>query len=245
MGTPPRKLFRGRIIFDFPTITPALTRVGQFSVIALSSATGIAESDLVVEKAESRTDSKKTIIHLSVFADTEIDGWARITKLRKAVADKCSVLNSVGHMKKVFTGAILHVFEPGSSENNRDNKKASVRYREGAPLVPFVFPTAPTSVFPQVTSSLMDDEKPPVSPNHKLPPDASHIPFDVLVIPPGADCPPVSPKREVHFHLPKHSRSEAEDNPLLSIAPIDMKSLVAILNSPKPALPANLNSLFR
>jgi hypothetical protein len=61
----------------------------------------------------------------------------------------------------------------------------------------------------------------------------------VVVIPPGVRSPPESPKREMHFHLPGPTRTE-EKHEEVEIKLIDMTQLMAVLNSPKPAIPESL-----
>lgn len=248
MGPVTRKLFRGRLIFDFPSQTTVLEKVGRFAVVALSGATGVPEDDFVIEKVECRNDSMKTTVLLAIMADSEIEGWQKIAKLRKVVSDKGSPLNSVGHMKKVFTGAILHVFEPGASDNQRKENKSPVRYRNEAPTIPFVVPAAPIITFPPEPPGIAGGFKrrgPKIPPKHRLPPDAAHIPFDLQVVPAGVKSPPDTSDREMHYHLPERTRSKEEANPAKLIKGIEMKALVAILNSPKPTYPSSLMSLSR
>lgn len=241
-----RKQFRGRLVFDFPTPPNSLQRLNNFVVVALSGATGIPEDDIAVEKSECKQDSRKTTVFIMISADSELDGWERVSKVRKAVADKGSSLNTVGHMKKVFAGATLQVFEPGSPEVSKvSDKKAQVRYREDAPLNAGFIPRAPLTSIPVVSSTVIDATERVKSPKHRLPPDAAHIPFDVLVIPPGAKSPPESPKREMHFHLPKPTAEvDEEEDEVSKLELLDMKRLVSIINSPKPVIPESLMSLF-
>jgi hypothetical protein len=239
------KQFRGRLTFCFPTPENGLKRLEGFVIVALSGASGIPEGEIKVVKCESRLDSRKTIVILIVEATSEMEGWERVSKLRKIVSDPQSTLNTIGHMKKVFTGATLHVFEPG--ESVKSNKgKIPVRYREDAPIDPYIEPHPPLSFVRADQTSHARDPRPLDSPKHRLPPDAVHIPFDVVVIPPGVRSPPESPKRELHFHLPGPTRTiERQEEKEVEINLIDMSQLMAVINSPKPVIPETLLLLTR
>jgi hypothetical protein len=240
-----RKQFRSRLIFDFPAPLSSLDRLKGFITVALSGATGIPEADISIEKCDSRHDSGKTIVLIQISADSEMEGWDRVSRLRKAVSDRDSVLNSVGHMKKVFAGASLHVFEPGVLREPNE-KPAPVRYKEEAPFNPGLIPRPPLTSVPFASSTVMDDTGRTVSPKHRLPVDSAHDPFDLVMIPAGARSPPDSPKREMHLHLPNPSKTDDyEVDEVSKLELLDMRYLVAILNAPKRTMPESLSTLFR
>jgi hypothetical protein len=222
---------RGRLTFNFPTPSDGFARLRGFVAVALSSASGINESDIIVEDIKSRLDSRKTVLIVSISAPSEGERWERIARLRKAICDPKSELNSIGHMKKVFTGALFEVFEP-EQKTRPAFASNPVRYHQSAPLDNLIVPRAPSA----------ESASPRKSPKHRLPPDAVHIPFDLVLIPPGAKSPPLSPKREMHMHLPRPTSTVDEVDPVLTLDMINMKPLLDILNSPAPSLPNSLLS---
>ena len=221
---------RGRLTFNFPTPSDGFTRLRGFVSVALSSASGINESDIIVEDIKSRLDSRKTVLIVSISAPSEAERWERIARLRKAICDPKSELNCIGHMKKVFTGALFEVFEPEQKTRPASTSKSPIRYHNAAPHDSLIVPRAPSAESPS----------PRKSPKHRLPPDAVHVPFDLVLIPPGARSPPLSPKREMHMHLPRPTSTVEEADPVLTLDMINMKPLLDILNSPAPSMPISL-----
>ena len=237
-----RKQFRGRLTLDFPTPVHGLQRLNGFIAVALSGVSGISEMDIILEKTDSKQDSKKTMVIFRIEAASDVEGWDRVSKVRKAVSDPLSKLNTVGHMKKVFNGSMLHIFEPSTETSIKS--KIPVRYREDAPNDPFLDPNPPLAFVRTKPVKVEKDVSSHRSPKHRLPPDSVHIPFDIVVIPPGLRSPPESPKREMHYHLPGPTRTEPKQvDPIEHLTIIDMRPLMMILTSPKPMIPDSLLAL--
>lgn len=232
-----------RLTLNFPTTEDKYERLKGFVAVALSLTTGIPEGDILVAQVSSRLDSRKTNIVLSINASSEIEAWRRITELRKVVSEPSSTLNSVGHMKKVFNGAIFNVFDPSNSSTGSPEHPHKIRYSAKAPVDAMVVPKAPVSLATLVGSVEVIKDRKRHSPKHRLPPDAIHQPFDLLVIPSGAKSPPESPKREMHLHLPRPTETRKE-NDVQTLDLIDMKPLLALLNGPRPTIPTSLGALF-
>lgn len=227
------------ITFAFPTITGQGRQLGQFMVISLSSVAGVPEKNIHIIDVTSRMDSRKTIISFHLYAESDIDGWTLVNRIRRSFADKSSPLNTVGNMKRVFNGALFEAYEPNSAKGPSP-KSGKPRYRASALVDPLNCPrppSAPGHSGPPRTGRVPEK---PVRQDHILPVDPAHVPFDVIVIPSGTKSPPESPKREFHLHLPKltgHSHTE-EDEPIMNF--IDLSKIDDMLRKPPPAVPSSL-----
>lgn len=232
-----------RLTLNFPTTEDKYERVKGFVIVALSLTSGVPEDDIRISQISSRLDSRKTNILLNINASSEIESWKRMSQLRAVVSEPSSTLNTVGHMKKVFNGAIFNVYDPTKASAASPEKPQTVRYSAKAPRDSMVVPRAPTSLSALVgTAEIVKDGK-RRSPKHRLPPDSIHHPFDLLVIPSGVKSPPESPKREMHLHLPRPTETRKDDD-FQTLDLIDMKPLLGLLNSPRPTIPASLGALF-
>ena len=201
--------------------------------MSLSSTCGLAEGNIKIGAIDSSLDSRKSAVQFDIMGDSAIDSWAMITRLRHSVSDKSSPLNTIGNMKRVFNGAVLRVFDPSHDATKAQNP----RYRSTAPVDINAPPGPPVSA-PTTPHRRRHASKKPQSPNHSIPVDGSHNPFNVLVIPPGARSPPESPSRDFHLHLPSPTRQREEPIPKLEL--MDVKPIDAFLRKPVPCIPASL-----
>ena len=153
--------------------------------------------------------------------------WSMVSKLRRAVGDKLSPLNTIGNMKCVFNGCVLRVFDLDDTHNSGK----VVRYQVRAPNVTDIRACPPrnsTGDIPRRSS------RPSTSPvRMQLPPDASHVPFDVLLVPSNLKA-PVSPKRHVNIALPPKESSRS------SFLQVDTRFLGDLLAKDRPGLPSTL-----
>lgn len=227
------------ITFAFPTATGQGRQLGRFMAISLSSVAGVPEKNIHIIDVTSRMDSRKTIISFHLYAESDIDGWTLVNRIRRSFSDINSPLNTVGNMKRVFNGALFEAYEPNSAKGPSP-KSGKPRYRAGAPIDPFNPPrppSAPGHGGPPRTGRVPEK---PVRQDHILPVDPAHVPFDVVVIPSGTKSPPESPKREFHLHLPKltgHSDTE-EDEPIMTF--IDLSKIDDMLRKPPLVVPLSL-----
>ena len=281
-----------KFILAFTTPSADNDRLSDFIKIAVSSACGIPDANIHLDKLESRLDTGKTSVEFSLTGKTEIDVWTMVTRIRKAVADKGSPLNTVGMMKRVFNGAIFEGFDPSSEASRKEPKyhlKAAVDPRTHAHLPTPVVESkllessekigpvvAPKSISagkreirsPKVTVSFPRGARRPteaswrakspsslevsiLSPSSKIsvptsphiPLNASHYPFDVVMIPAGMKSPRErdSPKREVHVHLPPATLTVPDPASLKGgVKFIDLKPLEYLISRPVPVIPHSL-----
>lgn len=278
-----------QFILAFTTPSADNRRLSEFIQVSVSSSCGISCGDIRLDEVESRMDLGKTIVAFSLIGKSEIDVWTMVTRIRKAVLDKESPLNTVGMMKRVFNGAVFEGFEPSSHQPKKEPKytlKAAVDSRRRARLpTPVVdsdlvepgdvpqelarerFSTSPkvTVTLPKGTtvaswevkadhprsrrgrsrglSSLSvsvvspSNSRVPVPSSPHIPLNASHYPFDVVMIPSGVKSPPVeSPNREMHLHLPPASFhaivGELKALPLIDINRLDVPFLRSVAEMP-------------
>ena len=116
-----------QFIFSFTTPSSDHDRLTEFVKVSLSSACGIPQSVIDIDRAESRLDMAKTFLTFSLTGNSEIDVWTMVTRIRKAVADKTSPLNTIGMMKRVFNGAVFEGFEPSSQKQESKGPKYHVK----------------------------------------------------------------------------------------------------------------------
>jgi hypothetical protein len=73
-----------------------------------------------------------------------------------------------------------------------------------------------------------------------LPPDAAHVPFELIVIPPGAEEPPVeSSERQFRLRLPE-AQTSTPLNEVAYIELIDVNKIATITEAPRHKVPESL-----
>jgi hypothetical protein len=226
--------------FDFHTPNGRLKQLGTFALFSLSSAAGIPITSLILIDISSRMDTRQTTMIFTISSTTMIESWAHCQRLRETFADKLSPLNSVGNMKKVFNGSVLDIVRPQPEADKtglrRAGSKLSSKVR--APKDVTISPGPPLMQSP-IIPPLRKGSQDSVITSNRIPVDSAHIPFDLILIPPGARSPPKSPKREYHFHLPPPKVTEKAEPPI-QFSFVDLGKVDEILNRAEPRVPESL-----
>ena len=232
-----------RLILDFPAPGGHNRPLTQFVRASLSSSCGFNEANIKVTGVSSVQDSRKTEIQFRISASSAAECWANAAKLRATVSDKSSPLNTIGNMKRVFNGAVLHVFDPRdqgetSPKNGVARSHPKVRYKAKANDDPGIRARPPNSASEKVPRRKSRPET--SSTKLTLPDNSVHIPFEVVLVPSDVKV-PTSPVRHVNVFLPpspsKYRQSVAKG------LHVDTRVIDQLLGRPNPKLPESLIKL--
>ena len=213
-----------RLTMDFPCPGGHNRSLSQFIVVSLSGVCGFSDRNIKIMSVVGK-GPQNTVITFQMTGESPGDCWSMVSKLRRAVGDKLSHLNTIGHMKRVFNGSVLRVFD--LDDNNKAGKV--VRYQVRAPNILDIRTSPPRSTVGDIPRR---SARPSTSSSQiELPPNSSHIPFDVLLIPSNVKT-PSSPRRYVNISLPPTAPTS-----MGAFLQVDTRSLTELLELPKRTLP--------
>ena len=308
----PFRSVRCRLSFKFDCAHRDLGRLGQFIAISFSTASGVPSSKFVPEEMPAHRGIKPAKCIFHVIADSEIDSWEYISRMRKAISSAYSPLHSFSNVKRVFNGALFEVFDPAKDPPTNvikykvqapydstcetglmavdvpklnlpvaetefvveaqliESESISVRTGGSSPVQPETSLPRPPSltahfVQPQFRPLSIDETSPKrsksklsvladglmspsrgksASPKHRsvesLPIDPAHVPFELILIPAGAEEPPIdSSERQFRLRLPR-VKETVPINEATFIDLIDVKPIAAITERPRHTVPESL-----
>lgn len=225
-------LVDGQLTMDFACPGGHNRSMSRYISVSLSGACGFNDQDIKIGSISAKGNSKTEIL-FSLAATNYSDCWVMVNKLRKAIGSKSSPLNTIGHMKRVFNGSVLRVFDPDAVA---PRNKRVVRYKVRAPNDTQIRANPPRDSTGDIPRR---KDRPESSSPRKmqLPPDSSHVPFEVLLVPPGTEA-PQSPGRHVSIPLADSPRRKPFD--FSAVLQIDTGAMEALLKRPVPQLPPSL-----
>lgn len=138
-----------RLILEYSAPSNRLKSLTAFVAVSLSSVCDLSEQDILVHHSYTASD-RKTIVLFSIQAESVLDCWALVNRIKGALDNPLSALFRVGHMKRVFRGSSMQVSEPTQIEIQSPKILSSMKVSNS----PSLDLHGPTRLFPNLPASI-------------------------------------------------------------------------------------------